>query len=74
MLFAKKFVSFYITSRDWDFMAPFFFVLNLVVQADTKAFRQDLMNIAQTTLSSKLLTNEKNHFGVSSFTCRLDGF
>jgi T-complex protein 1 subunit beta len=30
--------------------------------ADTKAFRQDLMNIAQTTLSSKLLTHEKNHF------------
>lgn len=41
-------------------LSPFF------VQADTKAFRQDLMNIAQTTLSSKLLTHEKNHFGLCS--------
>ena len=36
------------------------------MQTDGKAFRQDLMNIAQTTLSSKLLTHEKNHFGLSS--------
>ena len=34
------------------------------MQKDPKAFRQDLMNIAQTTLSSKLLTHEKNHFGL----------
>lgn len=31
-------------------------------QADPVAFRQDLMNIAQTTLSSKILTADKEHF------------
>jgi T-complex protein 1 subunit beta len=30
--------------------------------ADTDQFREDLVQIAQTTLSSKLLTYEKNHF------------
>lgn len=30
--------------------------------ADDKAFREDLMNIAKTTLSSKLLNVEKDHF------------
>jgi T-complex protein 1 subunit beta len=30
--------------------------------ADPLAFRQDLVNIARTTLSSKLLNVEKNHF------------
>lgn len=29
---------------------------------DSEAFREDLMNIARTTLSSKLLTHEKGHF------------
>jgi len=29
---------------------------------DAAAFREDLMNIARTTLSSKLLTHEKDHF------------
>ena len=31
--------------------------------ADPVAFREDLMNIARTTLSSKLLTHEKDKFG-----------
>lgn len=31
--------------------------------ADEVAFREDLMNIARTTLSSKLLTHEKDQFG-----------
>jgi T-complex protein 1 subunit beta len=31
--------------------------------ADPDAFRADLMNIARTTLSSKLLTHEKDQFG-----------
>ncbi|KAJ0407281.1 hypothetical protein ATCC90586_003139 [Pythium insidiosum] len=30
--------------------------------ADSAQFREDLLNIARTTLSSKLLTHEKNHF------------
>ena len=30
--------------------------------ADDDKFRQDLMNIARTTLSSKLLTQHKEHF------------
>lgn len=30
--------------------------------ADAAAFRADLMNIARTTLSSKLVTHEKHHF------------
>lgn len=30
--------------------------------ADEVAFRQDLMNIARTTLSSKLVHHEKDHF------------
>jgi T-complex protein 1 subunit beta len=30
--------------------------------ADAVAFREDLMNIARTTLSSKLVTHEKAHF------------
>jgi hypothetical protein len=31
--------------------------------ADPVAFREDLLNIARTTLSSKLLTHEKDQFG-----------
>lgn len=31
-------------------------------QADAEAFRRDLMNIAKTTLSSKILTGDKEHF------------
>jgi T-complex protein 1 subunit beta len=31
--------------------------------ADEASFREDLMNIARTTLSSKLLTHEKDQFG-----------
>lgn len=31
-------------------------------QADPEAFRQDLLNIAQTTLSSKILTGDKVKF------------
>ena len=34
-------------------------------RADETAFRQDLKNIASTTLSSKLLTYEKNLFGTA---------
>lgn len=30
--------------------------------ADEEAFRKDLLNIARTTLSSKILTHDKNHF------------
>ncbi len=30
--------------------------------ADETKFREDLLNIARTTLSSKLLTNDKEHF------------
>jgi T-complex protein 1 subunit beta len=30
--------------------------------SDAAAFREDLMNIARTTLSSKLVTHEKHHF------------
>lgn len=30
--------------------------------ADPTKFRQDLMNIAKTTLSSKILTGDKEHF------------
>jgi T-complex protein 1 subunit beta len=32
-------------------------------QADAEKFRADLINIAKTTLSSKLLHQEKTHFG-----------
>lgn len=31
--------------------------------ADSDKFREDLLNIARTTLSSKLLTHEKDYFG-----------
>lgn len=31
--------------------------------SDPEKFREDLLNIARTTLSSKLLTQEKEHFG-----------
>lgn len=34
--------------------------------SDPEAFREDLMNIARTTLSSKLLTHEKDQFGECS--------
>jgi T-complex protein 1 subunit beta len=30
--------------------------------ADPEKFRKDLLNIARTTLSSKILTNDKDHF------------
>lgn len=36
--------------------------------ADASAFREDLLNIARTTLSSKLLTHEKDKFG--ALRCR----
>jgi T-complex protein 1 subunit beta len=36
-----------------------------VRQANPERFRQDLINIAKTTLSSKLLNQEKDHFGRS---------
>jgi len=35
----------------------------LLLQADPQKFRVDLINIARTTLSSKLLSQEKAHFG-----------
>lgn len=35
----------------------------VVVQANPEEFRKDLINIAKTTLSSKLLNQEKDHFG-----------
>ncbi len=38
--------------------------------ADPVAFREDLMNIARTTLSSKLLTHEKDKFGEPPFPPR----
>jgi T-complex protein 1 subunit beta len=31
-------------------------------QTDDAAFKRDLMNIARTTLSSKILTHDKDHF------------
>lgn len=39
-----------------------FFVLFCLFSSDEVKFRQDLMNIAGTTLSSKLLTHHKDHF------------
>lgn len=38
------------------------FFVWLFCSADEVKFRQDLMNIAGTTLSSKLLTHHKDHF------------
>ena len=40
----------------------FFFLVCLYFSSDEVKFRQDLMNIAGTTLSSKLLTHHKDHF------------
>lgn len=37
--------------------------------SDPDKFREDLLNIARTTLSSKLLTHEKDYFGVLSLGC-----
>ena len=31
-------------------------------EADSAAFKRDLLNIARTTLSSKILTHDKDHF------------
>jgi len=39
--------------------------------ADEEAFRQDLVNIAKTTLSSKLVYHEKSHFAELAVTCVL---
>ena len=37
--------------------------------ADKEAFRQDLLNIARTTLSSKILTHDKDHFAAPGCGC-----
>lgn len=48
--------------KTWhEFFCLFFFVC-LYFSSDEVKFRQDLMNIAGTTLSSKLLTHHKDHF------------
>lgn len=43
-------------------MSFFAWCIFLFFSSDEVKFRQDLMNIAGTTLSSKLLTHHKDHF------------
>ena len=45
-------------------MTVVFFVLffDLLVRSNKEQFKKDLMNIARTTLSSKILQGDKDHF------------
>jgi chaperonin GroEL (HSP60 family) len=43
-------------------ISPFFVFSTLILRNNVEAFRKDLENIARTTLSSKVLSQDKGHF------------